>query len=61
MPGKVVRVRRRERLGLAQQLYLPNIFVGLKITAAHFFRNLWGYIVGRKRTFVVQYPEEQVD
>ena len=61
MPGKVVRVRRRERLGLAQRLYLPNIFVGLYVTARHFFRNLWGYIVGRKRTFVVQYPEEQVD
>ena len=37
MPGKVVRVRRRKRLGWAERLYLPTIFVGLKITATHFF------------------------
>ncbi len=61
MPGKVVPVRRQERLGLAERLYLPMIFVGLRITATHFFRNLWGYIVGKKTTFVVQYPEERVD
>jgi NADH-quinone oxidoreductase subunit I len=61
MPGKVVPVRRRERLGLAERLYLPMIFVGLRITAGHFFRNLWGYVVGKKTTFVVQYPEERVD
>ncbi len=61
MPGKVVNVRRRERLGLAERLYLPMIFVGLRITARHFFRNLFGYIVGRKKTFVVSYPEERVD
>ncbi len=60
MPGKVVRVRRRERLGWAERLYLPTIFVGLKITATHFFVNFWGYMKGEKRTFVVQYPEEQV-
>ena len=61
MPGKVVKVRRRERLGWAERLYLPMIFVGLAITARHFFRNLWGYLRGHKRTFVVQYPEERVD
>ena len=61
MPGKVVKVRRRERLGLAERLYLPMIFVGIATTGRHFFENLWGYIVGRKRTFVVQYPEEQLD
>ncbi len=60
MPGKVVKVRRREHLGWAARLYLPTIFVGLKITARHFFQNLWGYMVGRPRTFVVQYPEEHV-
>ena len=61
MPGKVVKVRRRERLGWAERLYLPMIFVGLRITAQHFFKNLWGYIKGRKTTFVVQYPEERLD
>ena len=61
MPGKVIKVRRRERLGLAERLYLPMIFVGLAITARHFFRNLWGYIVGKTRTFVVQYPEQRLD
>ncbi len=61
MPGKVVRVRRRERLGWAQRLYLPMIFVGIGVTSRVFFRNLWGYIVGRPSTFVVQYPEERLD
>jgi NADH-quinone oxidoreductase subunit I len=61
MPGQVVKVRRRERLTLAGRLYLPMIFLGLWITGRHFVRNLWGYIVGRKKTFVVQYPEEQLD
>lgn len=61
MPGKVIKVRRRERLGLAQRLYLPMIFVGLAITSRYFFRNLFGYIMGIKKTFVVNYPEERID
>ncbi len=61
MPGKVVKVNRRERLGWAQRLYLPTIFVGLRVTAGHFFTNLWGYMIGKARTFVVQYPEERLD
>src|SRR5262245_43817922 len=61
MPGKVVHVRRHEHLGLAERLYLPTIFVGLRVTAQHFFRNLWGYIRGKKTTFVVSYPEERLD
>ena len=61
MPGKVVKVRRQQRLGWAQRLYLPMIFVGLWTTGRHFSRNLWGYIRGQKKTFVVQYPEERVD
>ncbi len=60
MPGQVIKVRRQEHLGWAQRLYLPMIFVGLMTTARHFFVNLWGYMVGRKKTFVVQYPEEAV-
>ncbi len=61
MPGKVVMVGRRERLGWAERLYLPMIFVGLRVTAGHFFSNLWGYMIGKARTFVVQYPEERLD
>lgn len=61
MPGKVVRVRRLERLGFMHRLYLPAIASGLVVTSRVFFRNLWGYLRGRKRTFVVQYPEERLD
>jgi NADH-quinone oxidoreductase subunit I len=61
MPGKVVKVRRRERLGWAERLYLPMIFVGLSVTGNRFTRNLWGYMRGQVKTFVVQYPEESVD
>lgn len=61
MPGRVVKVRRNERLGWAERLYLPTIFVGLGITARVFFRSLWGYVRGKPSTFVVQYPEERLD
>ena len=61
MPGRVKRVRRNERLGWAERLYLPTIFVGLNVTARVFFRNLWGYMRGKPSTFVVQYPEQRLD
>ena len=61
MPGKVVKVRRVERLGWAERLYLPTIFVGLWVTARVFFRNFWGYMIGRPSTFVVLYPEQRLD
>ena len=60
MPGKVIKVGRRERLDWVQRLYLPAILKGLWTTNVHFFQNFWGYIVGRKRTFVVEYPEQPV-
>jgi NADH-quinone oxidoreductase subunit I len=62
MPGKVIKVKRQEKLGFAERLYLPAIATGLRITSQHFFRNLRGFITGKNRTdFVVQYPEERVD
>jgi NADH-quinone oxidoreductase subunit I len=62
MPGRVVKVRRQERLGWAERLYVPTIVTGLVVTSRHFFRNLRGFVTGRNRTdFVVQYPEERVD
>ena len=62
MPGKVIQVDRRERMGWLERLYVPMIAVGLAVTARHFFRNLRGFVTGKNRTdFVVQYPEERVD
>ena len=62
MPGNVIKVKRREKLGLLELLYLPMIVRGLVVTSVHFFRNLRGFVTGKNRTdFVVQYPEEQVD
>jgi NADH-quinone oxidoreductase subunit I len=62
MPGRVVKVRRQERLGWLERLYIPMIVKGLVVTSRHFFRNLRGFVTGRNRTdFVVQYPEERVD
>ncbi len=61
MPGKVVRVRRHSNFGWKERLYLPMIFVGLGVTARHFFENFWGYMIGKVKTFVVQYPEERLD
>jgi NADH-quinone oxidoreductase subunit I len=61
MPGKVIAVRRDERLGWAERTYLPAMIVGITVTARHMLRNLWGFIIGRPKTFVVNYPEEQLD
>ena len=62
MPGNVIAVRRHEKIGWLERLYLPMIARGLFVTSRHFFRNLRGFITGKKRRdFVVQYPEERVD
>ena len=62
MPGRVIAVKRDEKLGLLERLYVPMILKGLSVTARHFFRNLRGFITGKNRTdFVIQYPDERVD
>jgi len=62
MPGGVIKVKRGEKLGLLERLYIPTILKGLSITSGHFFRNLRGFVTGKNRKdFVVQYPEERVD
>ena len=62
MSGQVVKVKRHEKLGVLERLYVPMIVQGLAVTAGHFFRNLRGFITGKNRTdFVIQYPDERVD
>ena len=62
MPGQVIKVKRREKLGVLERLYVPMIVQGLAVTARHFFRNLRGFVTGKNREdFVVQYPEERID
>jgi NADH-quinone oxidoreductase subunit I len=36
------------------------ILKGLRITNAHFVRNLWGFIVRKPTVFTVQYPEQRL-
>jgi len=62
MPGQVIKVKRHEKLGVLERLYVPMIVQGLAVTAKHFFRNLRGFITGKNRQdFVIQYPDERVD
>ena len=62
VPGQVITVNRRERIGWLERTYLPMIFKGLTVTGGHFFRNLRGFVTGKnRRDFVVQYPEERID
>ena len=62
MPGHVIKVKRSEKLGVLERLYVPMIVQGLSVTARHFFRNLRGFVTGKNRQdFVVQYPDERVD
>jgi NADH-quinone oxidoreductase subunit I len=62
MTSRIIVVKRSEKLGLVERLYLPAILKGLSVTAGHFFRNLRGFVTGKNRTdFVVQYPDERID
>jgi NADH-quinone oxidoreductase subunit I len=62
MPGNVIKVKRQEKLGILERLYLPMIIQGLIVTSGHFLRNLRGFVTGKNRSdFVVQYPDERVD
>jgi NADH-quinone oxidoreductase subunit I len=62
MPVQVIKVKRSEKLGVLERLYVPMIVQGLAVTARHFFRNLRGFVTGKNRQdFVVQYPEERID
>ena len=62
MPGQVIKVKRIEKLGILERLYVPTIVQGLVVTARHFFRNLRGFVTGKNRQdFVIQYPDERVD
>jgi len=60
MAGNVVTVSRETADRLSTKLYLPAVLSGLAITARHFFGNLFGYVRGKRRTFVVNWPEEKV-
>jgi NADH-quinone oxidoreductase subunit I len=60
-----VKVLRRRALTVWEQLYIPQILGGLKITSAHFFRNLFlhaahrvGLLEHRPASVTFQYPEE---
>ena len=60
-----VRVVRRRELTFWEKLYIPQILSGLKITFAHFFRNLFLHTAHRLGRFkylsagvTIQYPEE---
>jgi NADH-quinone oxidoreductase subunit I len=61
MPGRVIIVNRRAKDTLWSRLYVPMILKGLAVTSRHFFRNLAGFITGKRKDFVVQYPEQRVD
>jgi NADH-quinone oxidoreductase subunit I len=62
MPGQVIVVKRKEKLGWVERLYVPMLAKGLAVTARHFLNNMRGFITGKNRTdFVVQYPEQRVD
>lgn len=61
MAVRVVKVKRHEKLGWAERLYIPTILKGLWVTSAHFFRNMRGFITGDRSDFVVQYPEQRLE
>lgn len=61
VPGGVIEVDRRAKLGWAARLYLPAVVRALAVTARHLLRNLRGFAAGRHPGPLVQFPEERVD
>ena len=60
-----VKVMRRRELTFWEKLYVPQILSGLKITSAHFFRNLslhmahsLGLLKNLPASVTFQYPEQ---
>ena len=61
-----VKVVRRRELTFWEELYVPQILSGLKITFAHFFRNLYlhtahrlGRLANVPASVTIQFPEER--
>jgi NADH-quinone oxidoreductase subunit I len=61
-----VKVLRRRELTFWEELYIPQIVSGLRITSAHFFRNLFlhaahrvGWLTHLRASATFQYPEER--
>lgn len=59
-------IKKIEKLGFWERLYLPEIARGLRLTAGHFFRNLLlhtahqlGWAKNRRAAETYQYPEER--
>ena len=64
--GTKVKVVRRRELTFWEKLYIPQILAGLKVTTAHFLRNLFlhtahlfGLLKRRRAAATFQYPEEK--
>ncbi len=58
MAARVVTVDRKAVEQLTGVLGIPATLRGLRVTSTHFFRNLWGWIVGRPQVRTVMVPEE---
>ena len=60
MASRVVKVDRQALVEAAGPFSARAIAVGLGVTGRHFFRNLWGWIVGKPTVATIMYPEEDV-
>lgn len=60
MAVRIVKVDREAIVKAAGPFSIRAILVGLSITSRHFFRNLWGWIVGKPTVATVMYPEEDL-
>src|SRR5262245_59323158 len=55
----------RRRLSLRQRVYVPELLIGLGLTAQHFFANLWRHTLrslgvrGARGAVTIQYPDER--
>ena len=64
-PGPVMDPRHSNRLSLRQRFYVVEVLLGLKLTARHFFGNLWRHalrslgVKGEPGSVTIQYPDER--
>jgi NADH-quinone oxidoreductase subunit I len=60
MAVRVVKVDRASLARAAGPFAARAILTGLRVTSRHFFRNLWGWIVGKPTVATVMYPEQDL-
>lgn len=60
MATNVVKVDRAALKNAGGPMGVSALLTGLRVTSRHFFKNLFGWIVGKPQVFTVMFPEQDI-